>query len=243
MTDRSGFTLLEVILAMTALALMAAICYGAFHLGIRAVQQGEVAVVTAQRLRAASDVLIRQIKSAAPYCARNEDLDVYPHFRGTASSLTFVTGAGQLAGGALTRVVYRLEEAPVRLVLEESVHFSPDGLARDPIDKPGERAAVLLEGFQQLRFEYLLNDGVETEWRPEWDGFSEETLPSAVRVMVWGLPGIEGEVWGQEIPVMAAHYGDSQGECDEEEIGPAPGEEDESLDDDTGDDPGGSVGE
>ena len=29
-----GFTLLEVVLAMAALALMAAICYGAFHLGI-----------------------------------------------------------------------------------------------------------------------------------------------------------------------------------------------------------------
>ena len=41
-----GFTLMEVILAMTALALIAATCYGAFYLGIRATERGEVAVVT-----------------------------------------------------------------------------------------------------------------------------------------------------------------------------------------------------
>ena len=45
---RRGFTLLELILAMSALALIATICYAAFHLGIRAVERGEVAVVTAQ---------------------------------------------------------------------------------------------------------------------------------------------------------------------------------------------------
>ena len=65
--QRAGFTLLEVMLAMTSLVMVTAICYAAFHLGMRAVERGEVAVVTAQRLRVASDVLIRQVKSAVPY--------------------------------------------------------------------------------------------------------------------------------------------------------------------------------
>src|SRR5439155_14005706 len=96
MTERrNGFTLLEVVLAMTALALITAICYGAFHLGIRAVESGERAVVTAQRLRVATDVLIRQVKSAVPYPARNKDDDVYPYFVGTATSLTFITANAQ----------------------------------------------------------------------------------------------------------------------------------------------------
>ena len=67
---RAGFTLLEVVLAMTSLVMVTAICYAAFHLGMRAVERGEVAVVTAQRLRVASDVLIRQVKSAVPYPVR-----------------------------------------------------------------------------------------------------------------------------------------------------------------------------
>ena len=71
-TGPAGFTLLEVVIAMTALALVTVICYGAFYLGIRAMERGEVAVVAAQRLRVATDVIIRQIKSIVPYKARNQ---------------------------------------------------------------------------------------------------------------------------------------------------------------------------
>ena len=61
---RAGFTLIEVMISITLLALVAGICYAAFYLGVRAVGKGEMAVVTAQRLRAATDVLIHQVKSA-----------------------------------------------------------------------------------------------------------------------------------------------------------------------------------
>src|SRR5437762_13050592 len=84
---RAGFTLLEIVIALTALALVTVICYGAFHLGIRAMERGEVAVVAAQRLRVATDVIIRQIKSIVPYKARNRDDEEYVFFMGTASSM------------------------------------------------------------------------------------------------------------------------------------------------------------
>jgi len=32
-----------------------------------------------------------------------------------------------------------------------------------------------------------------------------------VRVLVDGIPGLEVNTWGQEIPVMAAHYGEEGG--------------------------------
>src|SRR2546426_12695496 len=70
---RAGFTLLEIVIALTALALITVICYGAFHLGIRAMERGEVAVVAAQRLRGGADGIIRQIKSIDPHKARNRD--------------------------------------------------------------------------------------------------------------------------------------------------------------------------
>jgi general secretion pathway protein J len=232
MTDRrAGFTLLEVVLAMTALALVVGICYGAFHLGIRAVERGEVAVVTEQRLRVASDVLIRQIKSAVPYGARNADEDFYPYFFGTTTSLTFVTAAAQQGGGGLVRVVYRLEEGPTRLVMEESPYFSANTLGRDPVDKPGRTSAVLLEGFRGLTFEYLYNDGADTEWRPAWDGLVDEMMPAAVRIVVTGMPGIELDAWGQEIPIMATAYGDNTGEVDEDDYNNEDGNDDNGLQD------------
>jgi general secretion pathway protein J len=234
---QEGFTLLELLLAMSALAMLAAICYGAFHLGFRAVERGEVAVVTAQRLRAASDVLIRQIKSAVAYPARNREEDIYPYFVGTATSMTFITAAGLSGGGALTRVIYQVVDEPLRLVLQESKFFTPDSLGRDPLDKPGEQQAVVFDGFRSFRFEYMMNDGVDTEWLPEWNGQDEEALPGAIRILVDGMAGMEVDTWGQEIPVMVALYGDNLGELDEAGLGGALSEiDDEAAEADSDDD-------
>jgi len=230
-TTTAAFTLLELVLAMTALALVTAICYGAFHLGIRAVERGEVAVVTAQRLRVASDVLIRQLKSAVVYTVRSEDEEDFPYFIGSATSLTFVTAAGMSGGGGLVRVVYRLEGSPGRLVMEESPYFSPRLLGRDPLDQPAGRTTVLLDGLETLKFEYLYDDySGETEWRSTWDGRSDdEAIPSAVRVLGTGLPGLETGTWGQEIPVMVAAYGEGGNEPSDDALGEED-EEDEDVD-------------
>jgi general secretion pathway protein J len=224
-----GFTLLEVVLAMTALGFVAAICYAAFHLGVRALERGEVAVVTAQRLRVASDTIIRQVKSTVAYPARNKDEEIYPYFVGTATSMTFITSAGLSGGGGLTRVVYQVANDPTRLLLIESPFFSPDGLGAEPLDTPGQMSAILLDGFTNLKFEYMMNDGVDTEWRPEWDGHEEEALPAAVRIMVEGMAGLEVPVWGQEVPVMVALYGEDLGEVNEEDIAEQLEEEEEEA--------------
>src|SRR5216110_2783425 len=211
-TSAGGFTLLEIVIALTALALVTVICYGAFHLGIRAMERGEVAVVAAQRLRVATDVIIRQIKSTVPYKARNRDDEEYVFFMGTASSMAFITAAGLEGGGGLTRVVYQVIDDPPRLVMSESPFFSTKRLGREPVDQPGLHSAVLLDDFRSLKFEYLFYEGVEPEWRSEWNGHDEEDmLPVAVRVLVDGIPGLETGTWGQEIPVMAAHYGEEGG--------------------------------
>jgi hypothetical protein len=101
-------------------------------------------------------------------------------------------------------------------MMGESAFFTPDSLGEDLSDQPVERGAVLLDSFRSLRFEYMMHDGVDTEWRPQWDAHEEEALPAAVRIIVEGLAGLEVEAWGQEIPVMVAHYGDSLGELDED---------------------------
>jgi len=228
--NNRGFTLVEVILAMTVLALVTAICYGAFHLGIRAIERGEVAVVGAQRLRVATDVIIRQIKSAVPYAARNRDEDVYPFFFGGATWMTFVTATGLEGGGGLARVSYQVVDDPPRLVVTESAFFTPDQLGRDPVDKRGDRKAVLLENFRDLRFEYMLSDGIDTEWRSDWNSHDEESLPAAVRILVDGSPGLETDRWGQEIPIMATLYGDNGSELgdEEEDLAAGGGQGDES---------------
>ena len=213
----AGFTLLEMVLAMAAVAMISAICYGAFHVGIRAVQHGEVAVVTAQRLRVASDTLIRQVKSTVAYPARTEEEEEYPYFVGQSESMSFVTAAAQLGGGGLALVTYRIETDPPRIVLEETPFFSPDSLggAADG-GSPEARSAVLLDGFERASFAYLLDDGADFEWRNSWDAADEELLPAAIRIVVDHLPGLEMDEWGQEIPIMVTSYGEANAEVDED---------------------------
>lgn len=203
---------------MTALAMLTVVCYGAFHLGIRAVQSGEIAVVTAQRLRVATDVLIRQVKSAVPYPARNEDEEIYPYFFGSPDRMTFITASGMNGGGGLSRVVYHLEGDPPELLLTESPIFSPDQLGSGRFDPEHEHTTVLLSEFEKLRFQYLLDDGAETEWYNSWDAYEEEIMPVAVRIMVDGMPGIETETWGQEIPLMAITYNEGGGEVSDDDL-------------------------
>src|SRR5262249_21715896 len=109
MSDRRrGFTLLELMLAMAALTLITAICYGAFHLAVRAMERGEVAVVTAQRLRATSDVL-RQIRSALVHLDRTHDGDdTCAYFQGSNTSLSFDTSMQLQGGGGVSRVTYEM---------------------------------------------------------------------------------------------------------------------------------------
>jgi prepilin-type N-terminal cleavage/methylation domain-containing protein len=229
-TRSRGFTLLELVLAMTALAMLTAICYAAFHLAIRAIERGEVAVVTTQRLRVASDVLIRQIKSTVPYPARNKDLDVYPYFIGNGTSMAFVTAGGLQGGGSLVRVVYQVVDNPTRLVMTETTFFSPDTLGRDTLDTSHEHQTVLLDNFKTLHFQYYRNDGTAdldgaTAWVEAWDGHEEESMPSAVWISVEGAPGLEIGQWNQQIPIMATNYGDNTGEVDDESLAESPDED------------------
>jgi hypothetical protein len=224
---RAGFTLLEVVLAMTSLVMLTGIIYAAFHLGTRALQHGEAAVVTAQRLRAASDVLIRQVKSVDPYCSRSVEDGEYPYFFGNGHSMTFVTAAGQLGGGGLVRVCWEIKDNPPRLELTESSAFSPDTLGSgDATDDCRGPHAVVIDGFRRARFQYLFRESNDTkddqEMRPSWDAREDGILPAAVQVEIDGLPGLGVDTWGTEIPIMTSHYREGGAECDPERIGAQP---------------------
>jgi len=205
----AGFTLLEVVLAMTSLAMLTAIVYGAFHLGTRAVTRGQEAIAVTQRLRVANDVLVRQLKSAVAYPARSEEDGEYWFFRGTPSRMQFVTAAGMQGGGGQVEVTYSIEDGPgcgssppPCLLLTENPHISPDSLGKGRVDRAGARTAILLDGFRRMSFDYW--DPEEREpagYSGRWNPLDHERLPAAVRISVEGLPGVDTDTVVQEIPI------------------------------------------
>jgi prepilin-type N-terminal cleavage/methylation domain-containing protein len=215
-----GFTLLEVVIAMVLLALVAGICYAAFHLGTRAGIKGEEAVETAKRLRVAMDVLIRQVKSMVPQGAVGEDGDrsaTFAFFSGTATSMDFVTEAGQLSGGGRARVRWEIESDPPRLRLTETPYFDAGSLGKG-ID-PEATSVIALDGFRAMRFEASQpsdDDPNRLDRVHSWNYEDKEALPHAILVHIEGLNGFDEDV-DQWIPVMSAGRGDNETEPAEEQ--------------------------
>jgi Tfp pilus assembly protein PilE len=228
----AGFTLLEVVLAMTSLAMLTAIVYGAFHLGTRVLEKGQNAVVEAQRLRATSDVLVRQLKSTVAYPARNEEDGAFWYFRGGPSSMQFVTAAGLQGGGGMVEVTYTIDDGPrcggkgPCLLLTENPHISPDSLGKGRVDRAGARTAILLDGFRSMRFEYWDPDEKDPPgYTSHWNPFDHDRLPPAVRISFEGLPGVASDTVTQEIPINSFAF---SGTTDPEEMmGEAPQDEKE----------------
>jgi type II secretory pathway pseudopilin PulG len=218
----AGFTLLEVMLAMTSLAMLTAIIYGAFHLGTRALEKGQNAVVVAQRLRAANDVLVRQVKSMVAYPARNEDEGAFWYFKGNATTMQFVTAAGLQGGGGLVEATYTIDDGPrcggsgPCLLLTENPHISPDSLGKGRVDRAGARTAVVLDGFRHMSFEYWDPDEKDPPgYASRWNPFDNDRLPPAVRISVDGLPGVASDTVALEIPVNSFQF---SGTTDPEEL-------------------------
>lgn len=197
-----GFTLLELMISMALLAVMMAMAYSAFSTATNAVPRGEEAADRAARLRMATSILTRQVRSMVNYPAYTED-EVHPFFVGDATSFMFITASPQLNGGrGLGWVRYWADGSS--LSMAERAIFSVQTVGGDGQDPTAQ--AVLLSGLRGVRFQYLRLDGSDSEWIDSWNALEEGSLPAAIRVTIDGV-GTGGSYWIQEIPVMAVVYG------------------------------------
>lgn len=213
----AGFTLLELLISMSLLAVMMTMTYSVFYTAMSAVPRGEAAAEISARLRIATSLITRQVRSLVDYPAETDE-EVHPYFVGDQQGFSFITAAPQLGGGeGLGWVTYSSDGSA--LAMAERLIFSTGGLSEDeesedfadPEEAMGDASApeaaetVLLAGLEAVAFEYLRLDGTEGEWLEEWDGLEEQTLPAAIRLTVEGL-GLGGSAWVQEIPVISVVY-------------------------------------
>jgi prepilin-type N-terminal cleavage/methylation domain-containing protein len=211
-TGESGFTLLELLISMALLAVMMAMTYSAFSTAMGAVPRGEDAADRAGRLRIATSILTRQIRSLVNYPNYSEDEEVYPYFdtreclkelKGATACFAFITGSPQLNGGeGLGWVRYWTDGST--LWMGERAIFSVQSVSGDAPEPEGQ--TVLFSGLRGANFQYLRLEGTDSEWLDSWDALEEQALPGAIRITLDGI-GPGGSYWIQEIPVMAVVYG------------------------------------
>jgi len=178
---QSGFTLLEVVLALTIFALMATILYGAFSLGHSAVEKSRHTFEKNQKLRSFGDLLGSYVRSSYPYRASLQDATFF--YEGEQDRLTFVSSFSLVLGGrGMAKIHLSWEDGDQgqgALRLEEVV---PVRLSENAAEGGIHSGLVLQEGVQDFRLAYLDPTSAEETWVDSWDAKEKRTLPRAVRL-------------------------------------------------------------
>ena len=186
----SGFTLLELIVAMMLLALMSSLLYGTLSLSANTWDRGEAKAARAADMRLTEEFL-RQSLTAQHPLRMHKVVDQPLYFQGARDTLAY---AGVLPGGAGGGVYYfRLAVTPngdtSRLTLARVI---PDAAATSLPGFDGAEQSVLADGIAEVHFSYFGRDADSNlvnapTWREHWD--DPQLLPLVIRVDVTPTQG------------------------------------------------------
>ena len=182
LSTQPGFTLIEVMLALTLFALLGTILYGAISLGHRAVEKSQGTFEKNQNLRVAVDLLGNYIRSSYPYRASPQTPAIF--YTGEETELTFVSAFSLSMGGRGMAKIHLLWESKDgeegALKLEEQV---PLRLSDENAEGGGYKNEIVLrEGISGFRLSYLDPQSEKEDWVEKWDANERKTLPRAVRL-------------------------------------------------------------
>jgi general secretion pathway protein J len=174
----AGFTLLELMIALSIVGVLLAIAFGGLRMGIVAWTRGEERAEAQQHDRGLSQILVRTIGSAYPY---QGPLGEAPEkrwlFKGEEHRVELVTQTPPYPGtvqAAFTAVIISLDDDAQGRALVVRQRVLPN---REPFTK----AVVVLRdpAIQGLDLSYLSPEG---GWGESWDADEEKKLPSAIRI-------------------------------------------------------------
>lgn len=174
--DPRGFTVLEILLAFSILAVIAVVLAGSLRVGLRAWEAGERQATLQQEIRVIVELVTEALSAAHPYrgqLASNPQRVVL--FQGEADKVSFVTAAPPL--------VLNVPAAPFHAV---TLSLTADGELRVverlvPAEEPFAEGphVVLSRSVSAFRLQYLNDNGL---WQDRWDGQTAAALPAALRI-------------------------------------------------------------
>jgi general secretion pathway protein J len=207
-TPAAGFTLLELLVAMTVLALLTALLFGGLQFGTRVWRLADAGLDRFQQLDAAYDLMHRTLMAASPKLveeaadpprqrAGRQDDGAGPvtDFDGQPDGVSFVAPApAAVLGGGLYRLTFAVveHEGAGRLMFA----LQPLTAEAEASPETATMTRVLLDGIERARFAYfgLAGDAEEATWYDRWENQAE--LPKLVSVQIEFGPG-DRRVWPQ----------------------------------------------
>lgn len=182
----AGFTLLELTIALTLLALLSAVLAGSLRLAGRSTDGGQAKADEAAAMRLAQEFLRTNLEAQHPL--RMRKMAEWPIlFRGTRDELRYAADLpARVAGGGIWyfRLAVRGDEPRSPLVLERVI---PDLQADELPEFTAPERSVLAEGIADLTIAYFgkgADDAINVEptWRDHWD--DQQQLPTMIRIDV-----------------------------------------------------------
>lgn len=178
----SGFTLVELLLAISLMSILLGLTYTGLRAATRSAERGEAMLAVGGEIRAAHQFIRRQINQMLPlpFEVTDDAEKTRIVFFGGAGSIQYVARMpGYLGSGGPQVQLLELVSGDSGSVLQ----FSHALLQGFEDTRLFERAPViLLEGVESAGFEFLGRDedGELTGWTASWD--QPEKLPVAVRL-------------------------------------------------------------
>jgi general secretion pathway protein J len=170
----AGFTLLELIISISLFAIIVLIVAGAASLGYRSFSSGERKLNAIERLRSSLTIIDAQVQSGVPLTLEDGGVKQY-YFMGEQDALKFSTNYS-IWGGQRGYVIvnYRVEADDRGKRTLFATEYK--------VGMENTQETKLLEGFDEITFDYFKQDATEEEgeWISQW--IDEEMMPTRIRI-------------------------------------------------------------
>ena len=186
----AGFTLLELLVALTLLGAMLILIYSALNIGLRAWDTGEKRVTQASHQRVVQSFLRRELSQVFPVRWRGIPESKIA-FEGGKDEIKFVSmltlGAAVREGGLQWGHLYVADDAAPGGERRRTLFIKRSGFNLQAKDWDGLDAAkpiALIEGVKSFEIGYYgaENDTAEAQWTSEWT--SALRMPQLIKITV-----------------------------------------------------------
>ena len=161
---QNGFTLVELLLAMSLLALLMSLSYGGLKAGTKAATKGSQVIDQVNSLRVTQNFLRQQWSRLLPLIIEMDDDENIIIFEGENKRVRYVSAMpGYLGHGGPQVQTLEISGGELRFWHHALNLFDDSGSSQEPI--------VLLDGIQSAEFSYigLDDEGELGDWEGDWE--------------------------------------------------------------------------
>lgn len=170
----AGFTLLELLIAMTLLGLLTVALFGGLKFGTQVWAKSEAATASANKVTAIQTLLSHEIARAYPLFVTKDVANAHVEFDGTQRTMTFL-GPDPRGSGAMLRIAALVSGGENTATLK--IVARPELSVRQ-----NETTMAELHGLRSLEFAYFGAEDAKTApaWHGKWQHMKR--LPALIRI-------------------------------------------------------------